>query len=176
MPEGFFTRLGAVASAAGAIIGFLTWIYSWPPRSGDREQDGTRTEVPETTPINPGPVTTEALVPPTETHWPPPATEEKRPQEAMARPAERSLHLALAAGQQKVILSGHAALSSEFNQVGEMKVPTLRIQVDGGEPENYPLLNAGGRFEFSAAGGRYVASVESVDLVAETITVQVDPQ
>src|SRR5688500_1302206 len=66
-----------------------------------------------------------------------------RPAPAPEVPAE----FTLLDGEQKVLLSGRASVGIQFNQVGEERFLTLRINSDGG-PQVHAILGAAARYSF----------------------------
>ncbi len=90
------------------------------------------------------------------------------------KPEPYSTTFTLAEGRQKVLAHGDLSVSGEFNQVGQEVVPTLHLQARGREPEDFPLLAAGGRFEIAVGGRTYVVAVLSADSATRQFEIEVD--
>ena len=99
---------------------------------------------------------------------------ERPPLKTKPKPEPYSTTFTLAEGRQKVLAHGDLSVSGEFNQVGQEVVPTLHLQARGREPEDFPLLAAGGRFEIAVGGRTYVVAVLSADSATRQFEIEVD--
>ena len=93
----------------------------------------------------------------------------QRVESASELPAE----FTLADGDQKVLLAGQASVGIQFNQIGEERFLTLRINSSEGSA-NHAILGTGARFRFRQAGSEYYASVLRLDYAAKTAVLRVD--
>lgn len=166
--EGFYTKLGVILAVLGLILGYLYWRYplqSWgigAPQGDTAEPlhtsgaTGTKAEPPEPEPTPSPPESTDR----------PPHTEEA----ASELPAE----FTLSDGEQKVLLSGQASVGIQFNQIGEERFLTLRINSAEGSV-NHAILGTSARFRFRQGGSDYYVSVLRLDYAARAAVLRVDP-
>jgi hypothetical protein len=167
--EGFYTKLGVLLAVVGLVLGYLYWRHPLPS-SGiaaplevtpgpalTSDGDGTTGEGAGD---GPGPDP-----PPPEPPVHPPRTQET----ATELPAE----FTLSDGEQKVLLSGQASVGVQFNEIGEERFLTLRINSSEGSA-NHAILGTGARFRFRQAGSEYYASVLRLDYAAKTAVLRVD--
>jgi hypothetical protein len=94
------------------------------------------------------------------------------PRSARAAP-DLPTEFMLGDGEQKVLLSGQASVGIQFNQIGEERFLTLRINSSGGSA-NHAILSTGARFPFRQGGSEYYVSVLRFDYTARTALLRVD--
>jgi len=162
----------AILSGIGGIATVLSLILyvhaSRSPSASTSLTTNTTTDVMDDTPSGETGTTvgSAAEEPKKETPSPLPPRSEMTPREL---PAE----FTLSDGDQKVLLSGQASVGIQFNQIGEERFLTLRINSSEGS-ENHPILGTGGRFPFRQAGSEYYVSVLRFDHAARTAVLRVD--
>ncbi len=180
--QGRLFRYAAIATIVGTSILLFQWLDPRSPNSpfSSAEKPAEPIAVPESTTApapetdpggtvgQPVPSSTKAgasLLPPVHPHPTDKATPIVDPDPTL---------FSLKNGEQKVFSDGDLSVSGDFNQVGEMVVPTLHIQVQGKEPEDHALLTPGGRFEVAIGSKTFVVSVLRVNEFAQTLELQVD--
>ncbi len=171
MKEGFFAKMGAIATVIGVVVTVVVLVLSRGERSaGETAEDQPAESITSAEP-------TDEVTPP-EVPVPPvdaPSGGDAGGASEAAADSAQPLRVSLGDGEQAVILGGRASLAVAFTRIGEEEFPSMRVEGDGG-PKTLALLGAGGRLEFTAAGSRYVASVLRKDLAAKRVDIQVDPQ
>ena len=163
--EVFYAKLGLILTVLGLILGYLYWRHPWQPASQEGAVDTTRTGGDTET-------VTESPEPEPEPTPPPPKPVDRPPRTEKAA-SELPVEFTLSDGEQKVLLSGQASVGIQFNQIGEEKVLTLRINSSEGS-ENHAIPNTGARFRFREAGLEYYVSVLRFDYAARTAVLRVD--
>ncbi len=162
--------LGAIASIAAAVIGFLAWqlpkIHSdqrnqtaQPPSVSTRTTPTAGTRVPASISDPHYPATEASIGTPTPTaHLP-----------------QTPIEILLDDGQQRIILNGKLGFAITFTRIGEIEFPTLQINPLGVAPSNHALLRVGLRMPVEVAGKDYVVSVTRIDVSRHQVLVEVQP-
>lgn len=86
---------------------------------------------------------------------------------------EYPFEFTLGDGEQQVLLSGQAAVSAQFNQLGEESFLTLRISI-GGETTSHVVLAPGARFTLPVQEAQYYLSLLNLDLSGRTARIRID--
>ncbi len=196
-PDRLF-RFSALATIVGVAIALGAWLFPRPwslfetsskaPADSDSGLQSSTVidDLSEPDP-NLGTDLPSGSTTPRETPQPPPTTPIVEPPKPDRRPEPVSVRnpesrprpqfpvtFTLAEGHQKVVANGELSVSGEFNQIGEMIVPTLHVQARGREPEDHALLSAGGRFEVAVGERTYVVAVIAADTSARRFEIEVD--
>ncbi len=182
MPTERLLRNAAYATLASAAIGVLSWWFPrpWAEQRLQRTKDsqGLQQDVV----ISPQPEDKGSGLASAPTSESPKLEQRLEPARAPNPEANsKTRHeprfpvtFTLAEGHQKVVANGELSVSGEFNQIGEMIVPTLHVQARGREPEDHALLSAGGRFEVAVGERTYVVAVIAADTSARRFEIEVD--
>ena len=167
--EAVATILGAMIATGALVVAVLQWqcpkVGPVAPTESAPEADFTEKEEAE-----------EVLKPPNEGHRVAsrPANQRQEPTPAVLwATSSAPIEFALADGEQKVLLSGQAAVAAEFGKVGEEEFVTIRIHT-GQKTENYAVLNPGARFEFSVGKEFFYLSVLRIDAAARQALLRID--
>ena len=168
-------RLQVILAVLGLFVAILAWRCPYLPQppatetgqpppeeetGKDLDEGSAEPQVaPENLPREPSGGTTRSQPPP------PPLTAAPAPEV----PAE----FTLANGEQRVLLSGQAAVGVEFNQISGERFFTLRVSDQEGSIP-HAVLGSVARFPFRVAGAEYQVSVLAADYDEKTVRLRID--
>jgi len=178
--ESCYTKLGGIAAVLALVLGFLAWRCPYLPPAPVSVTPESTPEDPrlrpgdapagssgETKSTNPEPQDSPIKPPPREG-----STEPVLPLKPAPAP-EVPTEFTLSDGEQKVLLSGRASVGIQFNQLGEERFLTLRINSDGA-PQVHAILGAAARYSFRVGEAEYQVSLLSADHGEKTASLSID--
>jgi hypothetical protein len=167
--EGPYAKLAVLVAVLGVIIAFLAWRYPSPS-----PVVSIPPETPERTPLAPVDIDNEETPDDAARKSEEILRRSPRPTSPSPTPSpEVPLEFTLENGEQKVLLSGQAAVSAQFNQLGEENFLTLHIAA-GGESTPYAALVPGKRLTLRIQEKEYYLSLLRLDLSGKTARIRID--